>query len=177
MKRTIVALRRELLGPSFPDSHALFWSQVCEHTLATAAASRLFRSVAFSDSATTSRRVVISMALLAVHGQNVNAPAADADPAALFKELGINFKLDDKVVKYFVETEKLASLEEFCKIAICDQEISDIIKHIADLERPLQQTSRLRLAWTAVREANDKATVVKMQNAEEQDLDKLLPFR
>ena len=50
---------------------------------------------------------------LAVHGQNVVAPAGDADPAVLFKELGVNFKLDDKVVKYFVETEKLGSLDEF----------------------------------------------------------------
>ena len=82
--------------------------------------------------------IIMALVQLAVSGQAVVAPAGDANPAALFKELGVKFKLDEKVVKYFIDTEKLGSLDEFCKMVTCEQEISDIIKQIAELERPLQ---------------------------------------
>ena len=86
------------------------------------------------------------MALLAVSGQAVVSPGSSADPAAVFQALGAKFNLDEKVVKFFTETEKLSSLEEFCAMATSEGEIAEIIKAIPNLERTIQQTARLRLA-------------------------------
>ena len=99
----------------------------------------------------------------------------DADVAATFKELGAKFKLDDKVIDHLVKTEKMESLEEFSRSATSEQEVGDIIKNITGLENLLQQTSRLRMAWTAIRAATEKSVVIKKRDGEADDLDKLLP--
>ena len=117
------------------------------------------------------------MALLAVSGQAVISPGSSSDPAAVFQALGAKFNLDDKVVKFLVETEKISSLEEFCAMATNEGEIGDIIKAVPNLERTIQQTARLRLAWAAVKDATEKAITVSKQEDQPEDLDKLLPTR
>ena len=117
------------------------------------------------------------LALLAISGQTVVSPGSSADPAAVFKELGAKLNLDEKVIKFLVDTEKIASLDEFCKMATNEQEVGEIIKQVPNLERSIQQTARLRLAWTAVRDTTEKAVVVRKQEGEPDDLDKLLPIR
>ena len=137
----------------------------------------MVRSVDISDR----QFVVLSwcvgiMALaLVVAGQAVEGPTVDADVAATFKELGAKFKLDDKVIDHLVKTEKMESLEEFSRSATSEQEVGDIIKNITGLENLLQQTSRLRMAWTAIRAATEKSVVIKKRDGEADDLDKLLP--
>ena len=115
------------------------------------------------------------LSLLAVAGQEVVSPGSVSDPAAVFKALGDKFMLDEKVVKFFVETEKLTSLKEFVAMATSEAELSDIIKAVPNLERVIQQTARLRLAWAAVKDASDKAVAVSKQDEQPEDLDKLLP--
>ena len=117
------------------------------------------------------------MALLAVSGQAVVSPGSASDPAAVFQALGTKFNLDEKVVKFLVETEKISSLEEFCAMATNETEVGEIIKAVPNLERTIQQTARLRLAWTAVKDATEKAVVVSKREGEPDDLDKLLPIR
>ena len=61
---------------------------------------------------------------LSISGTPVVVPAECANAAAIFKELGVKFKLDDKVVAHLLEKIQLASFEEFAHLATKEEEFT-----------------------------------------------------
>ena len=110
-----------------------------------------------------------------MQGAPVVVPRAAGDATKAFAELAEKFNLDPKITTHLVNKEKLVSLEEFSFIATKEEDLDTIIQSVADLENPLLQTARLRMAWVGIKNATRSAESSRRRDAEAEDLHKLLP--
>ena len=112
---------------------------------------------------------------LSVGGSTVALPTPVGDPKVVFEELGKQFNLDAKVITYLVEKVGLTTLEEFSYLVVKEDEFTELVAKIPDLESKMLQTARLRMAWTGVRDAAKTAIANRRGDQDAEDLDALLP--
>ena len=119
----------------------------------------------------------LAMSALEVAGVEVRVPKADngAGSAQLVK-LCEQFQIGEQVCKHFVEVLRLNSLEDFAHLFAGEDEVSSLIQKVGLAEEvaPLQ-ISRVRRAWQAIKDAVGEAAKLKAKEADDPDLDALLP--
>ncbi len=74
---------------------------------------------------------------------------------------------------YFLTTLKFKGLLDFYHLFTNLSEVNDIIKQVEGIIIPLE-VSRVRQAWTGVKDAVEAAAVVKKRGLEQEDMDALL---
>jgi hypothetical protein len=109
-------------------------------------------------------------------GAVVIAPPTEGTPQEVFEKLAQQFKLDNLITTYFVDTLKLANLSDFLHLFSSEAEVAEIVtSKVTNLaNRPLM-TARIRQAWAGVKGALAQADIVKKRGSEAEDYDALLP--
>ena len=100
---------------------------------------------------------------------------AEAEVAEEFRKIGDKYGWEPSVVKWMIAAEGLAarSINDFIFSVSDEAGVSAIVEGITVNNR-IQQVSRVRQAWRALRKAIEDAEVVKRQGELNTDLDKLL---
>ena len=115
--------------------------------------------------------------MLAIGGKQIKAPEAVGDPKQIFEQLGKDFNINAKVIKYPLDDVKVTSLEDFFRLIGSLSEVESVlVSKISDLENKPLEISRIRQAWVAINGVmgeleNDRK---KAREGIEDDLDKLL---
>ena len=106
---------------------------------------------------------------------------ASAEVAKAFKEMATKFSIDPKVIDWMMDPAGLGAttLSDFLFCVKDAGEISDLTTTIMtakgiDNAEKWATTSRIRQAWTALKDATDQAGVVRKRGVDQTDLDELL---
>ncbi len=110
-------------------------------------------------------------------GVQVVAPEQVADIGAVMKELGSQFNIDDKVIKFFVEDVGITTLRDFGTMFSSAEDVKQTVEMIAGLEpvKRLLQVARVRQAWEGIAQAQQTANDQRRLKGEDPDLDLMLP--
>ena len=96
-------------------------------------------------------------------------------PKEIFEKLGRDYELEDKMIEYLTADTGLGatSLKDFMYGASSEDGVEKMVK-AAKVNNEIRQTSKLRQAWVAAREAAAEEREVKRKGLDENDLDALL---
>ena len=94
--------------------------------------------------------------------------------AAVFRELGREFRIDPRVINYFTGTLKLLSVADFEYLFATAADVESIVKDVPEIIIPLQ-VSRVRQAWEGVKCVRATADLLKRKGIETDDMDTMLP--
>jgi hypothetical protein len=118
-----------------------------------------------------------STAQLTISGVKVQAPVQASDPNAVFTELGAQFSVDEKVIKFLLDEVGVKTLRDFATLFSSAEDIKAMVELVPDLEplKRILQVARLRQAWEGVEEAQRTAEGHKKIKGDDPDLDLMLP--
>ena len=99
-----------------------------------------------------------------------------ADAATVFAELGRKFAWDEALTTWMTAADGLAAtrIEDFLFAAANEAEIGAMV-NAAGCQNKIQQTSRARQAWHALRKSQTESEVIKRKGMDDTDLDAILP--
>ena len=102
--------------------------------------------------------------------------AMAANVLQTFQELAVQFGWEQEVVNWCVDAGGLAAatINDFIMAATSESDWASIVNLIPNIQNKLQQTSRLRQAWKALRDATDDQDKLKRKRLDDVDLDSLL---
>ena len=101
---------------------------------------------------------------------------ASSEVKAAFEEVEKKFQWDPKVTKWLLAPDGLGatSLNDFLFAATEAKELGTIADQ-AGCENKLLMTSRIRQAWTSLKTSSDDKEKLKRKNAEDVEMDSMLP--
>jgi hypothetical protein len=109
-------------------------------------------------------------------GAVITTPPTDGTPQEVFEKLAEQFKLDNLITAYFVDTLKLDNLSDLLHLFSSEAEVAAIVtSKVAELQNRPFMTAVIRQARIGVKGALAQADIVKKRGSEAEDYDALLP--
>ena len=103
-------------------------------------------------------------------------PETTGAPLLIFKKLEAEYKLPAAVTKHLLDVLGLETLDDFANLFTDPSEVDSIItSQIPNLDRKVLATSRIRQAWSGVKQARAQDLLVKQKAGVPEDFDELLP--
>ena len=82
------------------------------------------------------------------------------------EKLRVAFEIDEKVMKFFKEDLKLATVEDLGAMFVNEDEVKTVVERIEELELIPLQVSRVRQAWKSINDARVKAVLLQREELE-----------
>ncbi len=113
---------------------------------------------------------------LSIGGVAVVVPKASDDIRKVMSEVGKQFKIDEAVIKHFLDVICVESLQDFAGLFTDPADVKAVIEQVEALDPPkrLIQSSRVRQAWEGIVKAQSTAEVQRQRGDDDPDLDRLL---
>ena len=91
-----------------------------------------------------------------------------------FAEIGKKYSWDEKLLAFMTHPDGLAATSVRDFTFLTEAELPKLIEKVAELKNRLQQTSRLRQAWSGMKTAEQDKELLKRKRADDVDMDELL---
>ena len=110
-------------------------------------------------------------------GGNEFCEVMDKPWPAHLDEIAKQYKWEPEVTKFILSADGAGteSVADFLQIVSDERELSAVVDAITDVKNKVQQKSRVKQAWSGLRQARQQEQVLKRKRANDTDLDLLLP--